>query len=127
MKALRLGLRAEILLSLTVLLVAAMALTSFVLLRITEQDLLRFKTDDGMAVVQKIQAAVEESRKHPVPLSHRQFKERLQEGISWMAHSGLYDDIVVFGKDGTVWVGGQHPEAYGEFDKGQIDNVFKSG
>lgn len=127
LKSLRFGLRAEILLSLTVLLVAAMTLTSFVLLRITEQNLLQYKTDDGMAVAQKIQAVVEVSRKHGVPLSHRQFKERVQEGISWMAHSDLYGDIVVFGKDGTVWVGGEHTGASGEFDKGHIDNVFKSG
>lgn len=127
LKALRFGLRAEILLSLTVLLVVAMTLTSFVLLRITERDLLQYKTDDGMAVAQKIQAVVEVTRKHGVPLSPRQLKERLQEGISWMAHSDLYGGIVVFGKDGTVWVGGEHPRASGELDEGQIDSAFKSG
>jgi hypothetical protein len=57
---LRPGLRAEILLSLTLLLVVAMAFTSFVILRITERDLIRYKTGDGMAVVHRIQAAIED-------------------------------------------------------------------
>ncbi|MBW1742843.1 MAG: hypothetical protein JRJ47_05355, partial [Deltaproteobacteria bacterium] len=127
MKFPRFGLRAEILLSLTVLLIAAMTLTSFVLLRITERNLLQYKTDDGMAVARKIQAVVEVSRKHGVPLSRRQFKERLQEGISWMAHSDLYGNIVVFGKDGTVWIGEEHLGASCEFDEGETDSVFKSG
>jgi signal transduction histidine kinase len=127
LKSLRFGLRAEILLSLTVLLVAAMTLTSFVLLRITERDLLQYKIDDGMAVAQKIQAVVEVRSKHGLPLSRRQFKERLHEGISWMAHSDLYGDIVVFSKDGTAWVGGEHPRASGVLDKGEIDSVFQSG
>ena len=127
MKILRFGLRAEILLSLTVLLVAAMFLTSFVLLRITERDLLQYKIDAAMAVAQKIQAVVEVSTKHGLPVSHRDIKERLQEGISWMAHSDLYGDIVVFGKDGTVWVSGAHPEASGKFDEAKINSVFKSG
>ena len=127
MKILRFGLRAEILLSLTVLLVAAMSLTSFVLLRITERDLLQYKIDDAMAVAQKIQAVVEVSRKQGLPLPHGELKERLQDGISWMGHSDLYGDIVVLGRDGTVWVSGAHPGTSGKFDEAQIDKVFKSG
>jgi signal transduction histidine kinase len=104
-----------------------MTLSSFVLFRITEQDLLRYKTADGMAVVQKIQAAVEESEKQVTPLSLKPLRERLRERISWMAHSGLYDDIVVVGKDGSVWIGREHPETSGELDEGQMNRVLESG
>lgn len=127
MKDLRFGLRTEILLSLTVLLIAAMTLTSFVLFRITEQDLLRYKTADGMAVVQKIQAVVEISGKQVAPTLPGPLRERLRDGISWMAHSGLYDDIVVVGKDGSLWVGREHPEASGELDESQMKSVLESG
>lgn len=100
------GLRSEILLSLTLLLVAAMTLTSFVILRITERDLLRYKEADGMAVAQRIQSAVGDSYKQDSAVSPEVLKERLRDGISWMGHSGLYDEIVVIGKDGSVWAGG---------------------
>jgi two-component system NtrC family sensor kinase len=127
LKGLRFGLRAEILLSLTVLLVAAMTLTSFVLFRITEQDLLRYKMADGMAVVQKIEATVEETEKEITPASLEPLRERLREGISWMAHSGLYDDIVVVGRDGSVWVGREHQGTSGELDGSQMRGVLESG
>jgi hypothetical protein len=54
------GLRTEILLSLTLILVAAMALTGFIVMRIMERDLLRHKAADGVAVVERLQALVEE-------------------------------------------------------------------
>ena len=126
MKTFRPGLRTEILLSLTVLLIAAMALTSFVIFRITERDLLRYKTADGMAVAQKIQEVVEESRKQAGPPSLERLKERLGDGISRMAHSGLYDDIVVVGRDGSIWVGGEHPKESKELNESQIASVLKT-
>ena len=121
------GLRTEILLSLTVLLVAAMTLTSFVILRITERDLLRYKTADGMAVAQKIQAAVENSRKQAGQASLKLLKERLHHGISWMGHSGLYDEIVVVGRDGSVWIGEEHPKQSNELGDSQIATVLGTG
>ena len=120
------GLRIEILLSLTLLLVAAMTLTSFVILRITERDLLRYKTADGMAVVQRIQAAVGDSRKQAGPASPELLKEGLREGISWMGHSGLYDEIVVVGRDGSVWVGKEHPKLSNELGDSQIASVLRT-
>jgi signal transduction histidine kinase len=99
------GLRTEILLSLTLLLVAAMTLTSFVVMRITERDLLRHKAADGTAVVRKIQAAVEEAAKKHGPPFVQVMKQRLQNGAAWIAASGLCDEIVVVGKDGTPWLG----------------------
>jgi signal transduction histidine kinase len=104
-----------------------MALTSFVILRITERDLLRYKTADGMAVAQKIQAVVEDSRKQAGPLSLERLKAHLGDGISWMAHSGLYDDIVVVGLDGSQWVGGGHPKGSNALDESQIASVFRTG
>ncbi len=113
-------------LSLTVLLVAAMTLTSFVILKITERDLLRYKTADGMEVVRRIQTAVGDSRKQAGPASLELLKERLREGISWMGHSGLYDEIVVVGKDGSVWVGKEHPKWSNEPGDSQIASVFRT-
>ncbi len=127
MKTLRPGLRIEILLSLTLLLVAAMALTSFVILRITERDLLRYKTDDGMVVAQRIQAVVEESKKQAGPLSLERLKAGVGDSISWMAHSGAYGDIVVVGQDGSTWAGGERPKGSNGLDERQIASVFKTG
>ncbi|MCK4488561.1 MAG: HAMP domain-containing protein [Desulfobacterales bacterium] len=120
------GLRTEILLSLTVLLVAAMTLTSFVILRITERDLLRYKTADGMAVVQRIQAAVGGSKKQASPASLKLLKERLRNGISWMGHSGLYDEILVVGRDGSLWVGEEHPKWSNEPGDNEIASVLRT-
>jgi two-component system NtrC family sensor kinase len=99
------GLRAEVLLSLTLLLVAAMTLTSFVILRITERDLLRYKTADGLAVARQIQAVVDGAGKEGGLLDLKAVKVQLHDGLSWMVHSGLYREIVVIGIDGAVWVG----------------------
>jgi len=120
------GLRTEILLSLTILLVAAMALTSFVILRITEQDLLRYKKADGMAVAQKIQAVVEEGPKPVDAVSLKLLQERLRNGISWMGHSGLYGEIVVVGRDGSIWVGDEPQERLNE-PGSQIADVLETG
>lgn len=108
MKTFTPGLRTEILLSLTLLLVAAMTLTSFVVMRITERDLLRHKAADGTAVVRRIQAAVEEVAKEQSPPFVQVMKQRLQNGAAWIAASGLSEDIVVVGKDGTPWLGNGH-------------------
>ncbi len=121
------GLRTEILLSLTLLLVAAMTLTSFVILRITERDLLRYKTADGMAVAQRIQASVEDSGKKAGPASLRLLKERLRDGISWMGHSELYDEIVVIGRDGSVWAGEERSKRSNELGDSQIASVLTTG
>ncbi|MES0349387.1 MAG: ATP-binding protein [Desulfobacteria bacterium] len=127
MKTFRPGLRTEILLSLTLLLIAAMALTSFVVLRITERDLFRYRTADGMAVAGKIQSVVEDSSRQAGLPSLERLKERLDDGISWMAHSGLYDDISVVGRDGSTWVGGEHPDESNEVDESQISSVLTTG
>lgn len=121
------GLRTEILLSLTILLVAAMALTSFVILRITEQDLLRYKKADGMAVAQKIQVVVEEGPKPVDAVSLKLLQERLRNGISWMGHSGLYGEIVVVGRDGSIWVGDEPKERLDESGGSQIADVLETG
>ncbi len=121
------GLRSEILLSLTLLLVAAMTLTSFVILRITERDLLRYKEADGMAVAQRIQSAVGNSYKQDGAVSPELLKERLRDGISWMGHSGLYDEIVVIGKNGSVWAGEEHPKRSNEIGDSQVAKVLKTG
>ncbi len=121
---LRPGLRAEILLSLTLLLVVAMALTSFVILRITKRDLIRYKIADGMAVVHRIQAAVDEIKRETGSLDLDEVKERLRAGISWIAQSGLYQQIVVLGSDRTVWVGVDHLESSEWLKVGQIASVF---
>ncbi|HID31668.1 MAG TPA: hypothetical protein EYP19_16930, partial [Desulfobacterales bacterium] len=121
------GLRTEILLSLTLLLVAAMMLTSFVILRITERDLLRYKTADGMAVVQRIQAAVGNGKIQTDQVSLKELKERLHSGISWMGHSGLYDQIVVVGSDGSLWAGKKHPKSSNEPAGNEIASVLRTG
>ena len=127
MKTYRPGLRTEILLSLTLLLAVAMTLTSFVILRITERNLLRYKTDDGMAVVRKIQAAVENTTKHAGRVSLGLLKERLGKGISWMSNSGLYDEIVVVGTDDSAWVGKERPTWRNEYAESQIAGVIRTG
>ena len=121
------GLRTEILLSLTLLLVAAMTLTSFVILRVTERDLLRYKTADGMAVVQRIQAAVGNEKIQTDPASLKELKERLHNGISWMGHSGLYDQIVVVGTDGSLWVGAEPPKSSNELGGSEISRALRTG
>ena len=118
------GLRTEILLSLTLLLTAAMGLTSFVVLRITERDLLRYKTDDGMAVAHKIQEAVDEAKKEAGFLETGRLKDRLRNAVQWMARSGSYEEIIVLGADGTVWVGGQHLASSEGLKNSQPGTVF---
>jgi two-component system NtrC family sensor kinase len=118
------GLRAEILLSLTLLLAVAMALTSFVILRVTERDLLRYKTADGLAVAHKIQAAVDETRSENGSLDLERVKERLGSVVPWMAHPGLYQEILVLGVDRTVWVGARYLESSAGLRDAQVSSVF---
>lgn len=117
------GLRAEILFSLTLLLVAAMTLTSFVVLRITERDLLRYKTADGLAVVAQIQAVVDRGKKEAGPLDLEEIKTQLRDGLSWMVQLGLYRKILVIGTEGDVWVGDDN-EKSDEPEDSQIATVF---
>lgn len=102
------GLRTEILLSLTVLLVAAMVLTSFVVSRIWERDLLRYKAADGKVLIQRIQAAVDEiSADGAAPLDV--VKTKLEYFAAENVPEGLFDPLVVQAEDGTFWAG-NHPD-----------------
>lgn len=126
MKTFRPGLRTQILLSLTLLLVAAMTLTSFVIARVTERDLLRYKAADGKAVVERMQAAVDEASREQSPPPLELIKERIQRGAAWMAPSGLFEQIVVKGKDGALWVGNQAPSGHIKADDLEIALVLRA-
>ena len=107
MKTFRPGLRIQILLSLTLLLIAAMSLTGFVVMRVTERDLMQYKAADGMAVVEAIQAAVDDLAEGQGAPPVMLIKKRLELAATWMGRgaAGLFDDIVVLGKDGALWLG----------------------
>jgi len=109
LKTFRPGLRIQILFSLTLLLVAAMMLTGFVVMRVTERDLMQHKAADGMAVVVAIQAAVDDLARGQGAPSVTLIKERLERGAPWMGTgaAGLFDEIVIVGKDGTRWLGNE--------------------
>jgi hypothetical protein len=121
------GLRTEILLSLTLLLVAAMALTGFIVVRVMERDLLRYKAADGMAVVERLQAAVEDmtSQKPSAPVEL--LKDRLRQGVAWLAPSGLFGEIIVVGKDGLLWVGKEDPAGSSMLDDAEIASALQKG
>ncbi len=98
------GLRTEILLSLTVLLVTAMLLTSFVVSRIWERDLLRYKAADGKALIQKIQAVVDTlSADGAVPLDV--IKTQLEQFAAENVPAEIFDPLVIQAKDGALWAG----------------------
>jgi len=115
------------LLSLTILLVAAMILTSFVVMRITERDLLRHKAADAMAVVRRIQAAVEEAAQEQSPPLAQAIRERLQHWAASISASGLCDEIVVVGKDRSPWLGkGQTARAV-KPDSAELASALRQG
>ncbi len=125
MKIFRPGLRTEILLSLTLLLVGAMILTSFVVMRVTERDLLQYKAADGKAVVMSIQAAVDEVTEGQTPPFAQPVKIRLRQTATWMAPSGLFDEIVVVGKDGALWMGNKGADRSIRIDDPEIALVLR--
>jgi two-component system NtrC family sensor kinase len=119
------GLRTEILLSLTLLLVAAMMLTSFVVMRITERDLLRHKAVDAMGVVRRIQSAVDEVAKEPSPRFVQVIRQRLQQGAAWIAASRLCEEIFVVGKDGSPWFGKGRTDGSVGPDSAEISSALR--
>ncbi len=125
--ALRLGLRTEILVSLALLLVAAMILTSFVVMRVIERDLLRYKAAEGTAVVEGIQAAIEAITKGDSPPPVQQVKERVWHVTTWLAPSALFSEIAVLGKDGAFWTGGSTTGQRLKEVQRDMDAVFESG
>ncbi len=126
MKTFRPGLRMEILVSLTLLLVIAMILTSFVIARVTERDLLRYKAADGKAVVQRMQAEVDEASRDQSPPPLELIKEHIQRGAAWMSPSGLFEQIVVRGKDGALWAGNRAPSRHVSADDSEIASVLRT-
>jgi hypothetical protein len=110
LKTFRPGLRIQILLSLTLLLVAAMLLTGFVVLRVTEQDLMQHKAAEGMAVVEAIQAAVDDlaRRRNAEPLPSIQ--QWLEQDAAWIAPSTLFDEVIIVGEDHRFWTGQNAPQ-----------------
>ena len=121
------GLRTEILLSLTVLLVAAMILTSFVIMRITERDLLRHKAADAMAEVRRMQAVVEEAAgEHNLPLA-RVYKQRLRRWSTSIGGSGLGNETVVVGEDGSLWLGKGQTGRRVKLDSPEISSALRQG
>lgn len=126
MKTFRSGMRTEILLSLTLLLVAAMALTGFIAVKIMERDLLRYKAADGMAVVERLQAAVEDISKQETPAPVELLKDRLRQGVAWLAHSGMFGEIVVVGADGSQWVGKDESTGSSGLENTEIASVLRT-
>lgn len=127
MKTFRPGLRTQILLSLTLLLVAAMISTSFVVTRIRERDLLQHKVADGKAVVKKMQLAIKELSRGQGPPPLELVRERLRNGATWMAPSRLFGQIIVMGRDGTLWVGNQGPDRSVKTGDPEIASVLRTG
>jgi signal transduction histidine kinase len=76
-------------------------------------------------VVRRIQSAVDNVARKTDSLDLEPLKEQLRKGVSWMAHSGLYQGIVVVGADGDVWVGDQHARL--SKDLGDCKAVLASG
>lgn len=103
------GLQTEILLSLAVLLVAAMTLTSFIVMRVWEGDLLRQQAAEGKALIQSIQAAVDTLATGDKGLSKELVRKILQAKGQWMFPPGLLEQIIIRGKDGALWVGKEGP------------------
>jgi hypothetical protein len=126
LKPFRPGLRIQILLTLTVLLVAAMTLTGFVVMRVTERDLLRYKSAEGVAAVRALQAAIEKASLEKDPTSVELMEEYLEEVAQWLVASGLSEHIVIVGKDGTPWVRESGPSPLVKVDDSQLLSVLRS-
>ncbi len=103
------GLRTEILLGLTVLLVSAMILTNFVITRVWERDLLRQRAAAGKALIKRIQAEVEVLSTGSPAATSEQIRSHLVRGAAWMAPTGLFEPIIVRGRDGALWIGSADP------------------
>ncbi|MDY6952693.1 MAG: ATP-binding protein [Thermodesulfobacteriota bacterium] len=107
MKTFRPGLRIQILFSLTLLLVAAMMLTGFVVMKVTERDLMQYKAQEGMAVVEAIQAVLHDLARGQGTPPVARIRERLKQDAPWMGTgtAGVMGNIVIVGKDGAPWLG----------------------
>ncbi len=127
MKTISAGLRTEILVSLTLILVAAMALTGIIVVRVMERDLLQYKAAEGMAVVDRLQTAVEDMAPSLSPVPVGLLKERLSNGIAWLAPPGQFGDIIVVGKNGNILIGKEAAAAAGELDNAEIASALKNG
>ena len=98
------GLRTEILLSLAILLFFAMVLTSFIVNRIWERDILRSKADDGKGLIHKIQELVDQPTEGNENLSLPVMKARLARLTAQIGRPNvLFDQVVIRTTDGTVW------------------------
>lgn len=104
MKSFRPGLRTEILLSLTLLLVAAMGLTGFVVMRLWEKDLFDHQTRQAAALIRRIQAAVDAPPAMSAP-SPKALKERLERIAGSILPTGLFDQVLIRTHEGAFCLG----------------------
>jgi two-component system NtrC family sensor kinase len=99
------GLRTEILLSLVLLLVPAMILTTFIVVRIWERDLLRHKTVEARALIGRMQQAMDDISQGLAGASLKAMKEELRQRAQWLAPKDLFEPMLVVGEDGSLWIG----------------------
>jgi hypothetical protein len=95
------GLRTEILLSLVLLLVPAMILTTFIVVRIWERDLLRHKTVEARALIGRMQQAMDDISQGLAGASLKAMKEELRQRAQWLAPKDLFEPMLVVGEDGS--------------------------
>jgi len=103
-KPFRPGLRTEILLSLTLLLVAAMGLTGFIVMRLWEKDLFDYETRQAETLIRRIQAAVDAL---PSMSDHspKALQGRLEQIANSIVPSGMFDQILIRTDHGVLRVG----------------------
>jgi hypothetical protein len=99
------GLRTEILLSLILLLVPAMVLTTFIVVRIWERDLLRHKTGEARALIGTMQQAMDDISQGQAGASLKAMKEEIRQRAQWLAPKELFEPMLVVGEDGSLWIG----------------------
>ena len=99
MKKILTSLRTEILLSLTLLLVAAMGLTGFIVFRIWERDLLQNTAAEGRSVIGKLQLCIDQRAKSRYGPILKTIEEELRRRAEWFSPTDLSTGILVMGTD----------------------------
>ena len=99
------SLRTEILLSLTLILVVAMGLTGFIVFRVWERDMLRYKGAEGHAFIERLQQVVDDLAQGPLPPPVHVIRDGLRKRIERVFLQEDFERITIIGTNRALWMG----------------------
>ncbi len=128
-KKLQLSLRTEIIINISLLMMAAILLIGFTMSKINERRILHEKTESGVRMVQDFQVMIDfiALNKKEFSLAHPGIKKEIQEFIQVYARERTLNGLVITDQE-LIIVGSLHPDRVGQrFSSALLAESIQSG